>query len=229
MPPFIHAYITDYTARVSSHALRRHVDKRSVERKSVNCLRTRVPGQDPQDRARFCLDIVGLEICAWSSPLYLRSSYFLCVYPFVFFFFPLCFQSRSYGKFHLPCCTEENNVLLCMLEPKGNNHFFVKNDRISWGGSVGRAEVTVNIYFRDAYVGCPYDTHSPGLYISDMLLRRGRQWRGTSTLILCTVLSCLEVPSVRQAGGAQAGSLGMTIQDFGSKETNLTFVLFCLI
>lgn len=48
-------------------------------------------------------------------------------------------------------------------EPKGNNNFFVKNDRIGRGGGAGRAEVSVNIQVRGAYVGSSYDTHSPGL------------------------------------------------------------------
>lgn len=45
----------------------------------------------------------------------------------------------------MPCCTEENNVLLCLLEPKGNGNLFVKNGKLGQGEGVGRAEVAVEI------------------------------------------------------------------------------------
>lgn len=45
----------------------------------------------------------------------------------------------------MPYCTEENNVLLCLLEPKGNGNLFVKNGKLGQGEGVGRAEVAVEI------------------------------------------------------------------------------------
>lgn len=65
----------------------------------------------------------------------------------------------------MPFCTEENNVLLCMLEPEGNNNFFVKNERIGGGG--GRAEVAEDIQVR----GASLCGQSWALYFTDVLLQ----------------------------------------------------------
>ena len=62
------------------------------------------------------------DLYSVGSAAFKKSMFSLCK--------PLCFQPSSYRNFHLPCCTEGNNVLLCMLEPEGNNNVFVKNERV---------------------------------------------------------------------------------------------------
>lgn len=106
-----------------------------------------------------------------------------------------------------------------MLEPGGNNNFFVKNERIGGGG--GRAEVAEDIKVR----GAP-SVGSPGLCISQMCCCKGQPVKRNKHTVLLS-----HVSSRKQADGAHVGSLGMTIQDFptvwffGSKETRL--ILFC--
>lgn len=66
-----------------------------------------------------------------------------------------------------------------MLEPEGNNNFFVKNERIGGGG--GRAEVAEDIKVR----GAP-SVGSPGLCISQMCCCKGQPVKRNKH----TVLSC---------------------------------------
>lgn len=90
-----------------------------------------------------------------------------------------------------------------MLEPEGNNNFFVKNERIGGGG--GRAEVAEDIKVRSASLR----GQSWALYFTDVLLQGAASEEKQTQ---CPLLS--HVSSWKQADGAHVGSLGMTIQDF---------------
>lgn len=103
----------------------------------MDYLRKRVTGQEPQG-AGFSLALVQ----GWRP---VRSQLHSTYEVHVFFVCAPLFSIEVLWKFHLPCCTEENNVLLCLLEPKGNRNFFVKNGKLGRGEGVGRAEVAVEI------------------------------------------------------------------------------------
>lgn len=158
---FIYVYITGCTARVSSHAPRRCVDKVSCGEKVTGLSESHWTGSS--ESQVLCLAI-GSETCTQSVPLCLRSPC-LCVCLFVF--------NLVLTDISTCLAVQRKTMFFCAehyysLEPEGNNNFFVKNERIGWGGGLGRAEVAGDIKVRDASEGSLHDTHSPGLCVSQI-------------------------------------------------------------